>query len=204
MTARHSFSAPLDDAASNFDVVIDFSSDVGTQTAINLALRTKCPLLIGTTGLTDTTRDHLLRAARHIAILIAPNTSIGIAVMRHLVAEAARLLPADFHVSISEVHHVQKRDQPSGTAIALADSVGQGRATPFPKDQIDSIRQGEVVGDHEVNFAGFGEVLTLRHHAKDRDLFAIGAVRLAIWTAKQPPGLYGLDDWFSQFKREIQ
>ena len=201
VTARNSRDAPLDATSSNFDVVIDFSSDAGTQIAINLALRARCPLLIGTTGITDSTREVLRSSSVQIPVLIAPNTSIGVAVMRHLVSEAARLLSADFHISISEVHHTQKRDQPSGTALALADSVAKGQGTPFPLNEIKSVREGDVIGDHEVVFAGPGEVLTLRHHAEDRDLFALGAIRLAIWIAKQPPGIYGLDDWFSQFMK---
>ena len=208
VTARNSLDAPLDathDAtASNFDVVIDFSSDAGTQIAINLALRARCPLLIGTTGITDSTREVLRSSSVQIPVLIAPNTSIGVAVMRHLAKEAARLLAEDFHISISEVHHTQKRDQPSGTALALADSVAKGQGTPFPLNEIKSVREGDVIGDHEVVFAGPGEVLTLRHHAEDRDLFALGAIRLAIWIAKQPPGMYGLDDWFSQFMKAKQ
>lgn len=204
VTARNSLDAPLDDATSNFDVVIDFSSDAGAQIAINLALRARCPLLIGTTGITDATREVLRSTSVQIPVLIAPNTSIGIAVMRHLVSQAARLLAADFHISISEVHHTQKRDQPSGTALALADSVAKGQGTPFPVNEIKSIREGDVIGDHEVVFAGAGEVMTLRHHAEDRDLFALGAIRLAIWISKQPPGMYGLDDWFSQFMKAKQ
>ncbi|MDA0214468.1 MAG: 4-hydroxy-tetrahydrodipicolinate reductase [Planctomycetota bacterium] len=201
VTARNSLEAPIDGATTNFDVVIDFSSDVGTQKAVGLALHARCPLLIGTTGITDTTREILRSASVQIPVLVAPNTSIGVAVMRHLISEAARLLADDFQISISEVHHTQKRDQPSGTALALADSVASGRGKPFPTNEIQSIREGDVIGDHEVVLSGPGEVLTVRHHARDRDLFALGAIRLAIWIAKQPPGMYGLDDWFAQFKK---
>ena len=200
VVARRGRACPTQSADPTPDVVVDFSSDAGTQAAIRLAIQHQCALLVGTTGLSDETRGLLRSAAGEIAILIAPNTSIGVAVMRHLVAEAVRLLSADFEISISEAHHAQKRDKPSGTASSLADSVEKACGIAISRDNIHSVRAGETIGDHEVTLTGPGETLSLRHHAQDRDLFALGAIRLARWLAGQPAGLFGVDDWFKQFK----
>lgn len=201
VSVRHSLDAPSGDGESNFDVVLDFSSDAGAQTAIQSASRARRALLVGTTGLSTATHDALRAAAVQVPVLIAPNTSIGIAVMRYLVEEAARLLADDFKISIREVHHTKKLDKPSGTAITLADAIHRGAGRPIAANEIESVRQGEVIGDHEVTLDGPGELLSLRHHAKDRDLFARGALRLAHWISNQPVGLYGLDEWFSQYKK---
>ncbi len=206
VVARHDLS-PQDSAVpsrsieSEFEAVIDFSSDAGSRSAVRLAQKANVAILIGTTGLSDETKEAMKIASSQIPVLIAPNTSIGVAVMRYLVSEAARLLSPDFEVSITEAHHVKKLDQPSGTALALADSVARGRGKPFPFELIESIREGDVVGDHEVIWSGPGEKLSLRHHAENRDLFALGAIRLAFWVAKQLPGLYGLDDWFVDIRK---
>lgn len=201
VTARNTRSAPIDGRKREVDVVIDFSSDAGALWAADFALKTRCALLMGTTGLSDATREVLLTASKSIPVMIAPNTSIGIAVMRHLVAESARYLSGDFKVSLSEVHHTQKRDRPSGTALLLAQAVTIGSGIPLEQLQIHSIREGEVVGDHEVTFLGRSETLTIRHHAHSRDLFATGALRLARWIHKQPSGMYGVDDWFGGVKK---
>ena len=201
VVARNSLEAPLSDVTGlAFDVVIDFSNDSGARRAIELALGARCALLTATTGLSDATHLLLKNASASIPLLIAPNTSLGIAVMRHLVFEAARFLDSSFDVSIREVHHTKKRDQPSGTAISLAESVSHGRGSPFKIEQIHSIREGDVVGDHAIAFTSAGETLTIAHHARDRDLFALGAIQLAFWISKQRPGRYGLDDWFAELK----
>ncbi len=186
-----------------FDVIIDFSSREGTKRAAALALTAKRALLVGTTGLDEAAHAVLARISQEVAVLIAPNTSVGIAVMRALVADAASLLGHDFAVTITEVHHTKKLDKPSGTALALAKALGNGGAKQFDPEAIQSIRQGDVVGDHDVVFSSHDEIITLRHHAKNRDLFAVGAIRLARWIAMQPPGMYGLDDWFDEFRNTV-
>lgn len=192
------------DASRPFSVIVDFSSDAGTKLAAERAIESKCALLVGTTGLSETTHAFLKGASREVAVLIAPNTSIGIVVMRSLVQDAGRLLGSDFKVTIEEVHHTKKLDQPSGTALVLAEAVTRGRGEPLDRSQIHSIRLGDVIGDHEVTFTSENEVVTLRHHAKKRDLFAVGALRLAHWIAQQPRGMYGLDDWFNDIKKAVK
>ncbi len=189
------------DASHSFDVIVDFSSDAGARSAAEGAIGSKCALLVGTTGLSEATLAILKIASMDIAVLIAPNTSIGIVVMRSLVRDASRLLGSDFEITIDEVHHTRKLDQPSGTALALADAVASGRGEALARSQIRSIRTGDVVGEHDVTFTSENEVVQLRHHAKNRDLFAVGAIRLAHWIAQQPAGMYGLDDWFNDINK---
>ena len=192
------------DPGTECDVVIDFSSDAGTRDAIAVARRRGVPLVSGTTGLTDATRRLLVEASQEIAVLHASNTSLGVAVARRLVEEMALMLRRaagpDFAMEIVETHHVHKLDAPSGTALALADAIdrglGQCDSAParFDRSRISSIRQGEVIGDHEVRARGPGEILSISHHAVSRDLFALGALRLAAWMVGRPPGMHSVDD----------
>jgi 4-hydroxy-tetrahydrodipicolinate reductase len=197
------------DGGADCDVLVDFSSDSGARDAVAIARGRSVPLVSGTTGLTDATRGLLREASEEIAVLHASNTSLGVAVARRLVEQMARALRGaagrGFSLEIVETHHVHKRDAPSGTALALADAIDCGLAggedtgaVRFDRSRITSVRQGEVIGDHEVRARGPGEILSIHHHAVSRDLFAIGALRLATWMAKRPPGLHTVDDWLDE------
>lgn len=178
-------------------VIIDFSSDEGTKAAVGLA-RTLCAgLVVGTTALSGATLDALAGAEREIPVMVCANTSLGVAVARHLAREAARLLGSDYDVDIIETHHTKKLDAPSGTALALAASVREG-GHEVAKDHIHAIRAGDVIGDHIVQFAGVGEILRIQHSATTRDLFARGALRAAAWLAERAPGRYRIEDTFTR------
>ncbi|MEO8063117.1 MAG: 4-hydroxy-tetrahydrodipicolinate reductase [Pseudomonadota bacterium] len=188
------------------EVAIDFSRPDLSLRALNVCRAARVPIVIGTTGHGAEFEARVAGAARDIAVLIAPNTSIGVAVAQELVRIAAHLLPAEFDIEISEVHHKHKLDAPSGTALALAQSaakargldpnaatlsgrVGQG-ARRSGEIGIASLRAGDIVGTHTVLFAGSGERLTVGHEATDRSIFAFGAIRAASWLASQKPGRY--------------
>ncbi|MFO0872388.1 MAG: 4-hydroxy-tetrahydrodipicolinate reductase [Phycisphaerales bacterium] len=174
------------------DAIIDFSSPDGAATAADLALCSGAALLVGTTGLDTAQRARLAHVATVCATMLAPNTSLGVAVLRHLVREASRLLPG-FEIDIVESHHIRKKDAPSGTALALAAASAEvGR--PVPPERIHALRGGDIVGEHTVQFAGPGETIQLSHSAVSRDLFALGALRAAAWLAGQRPGLYTIED----------
>jgi len=176
------------------DVVIDFSSEAGTRLAIELARRSRAALLVGTTGLSAETSGELRALAASRAVLVAPNTSLGVAVTRALARLAAQLLePAGWTVDIVESHHDRKKDAPSGTALAIARSIEAG-GLPVPAERIHAIRAGDTVGEHEIRFAGPSERLHLTHQAVSRDLFASGALRAAKWLASRPAGQYSMDD----------
>lgn len=174
------------------DVVIDFSSPEGAMAAMDLALTVGAGLVVGTTGLGPEAIERLRGAATRIPVLLAPNTSLGVAVLRHLVREAARLLPG-FDIDIVESHHNRKKDAPSGTALALASASAEGGA-PLPAERIHALRGGDTIGEHAVHFAGPGETIRLEHSAVSRDLFALGALRAGAWIAGRAPGWYAMED----------
>lgn len=194
------------------DVAIDFSQPHAARTNIAACRAARKPLLIGTTGLaTELTEAELDDAAGDIALLIAPNTSLGVALLTELVRRVARALPVEFDIEIIEAHHRMKGDAPSGTARALARAAGEGRGLtpamalagasgarvgPRQPGEIGFavVRGGDIVGEHTVLFAGPGEELSLAHRAGDRAVFARGALRAALWLIGQPPGRYGMSD----------
>jgi 4-hydroxy-tetrahydrodipicolinate reductase len=176
------------------DVIIDFSSEAGTRQAIQIAKSSGAALLVGTTGLPTEVRLELEALACTNAVLVAPNTSLGVAVTRKLARLAAELLgPSGWSVDIVESHHERKKDAPSGTALAIAHSLGEGGMN-VDSERIHAIRAGDTIGEHEIRFAGPSERIHLMHQAVSRDLFAAGALRAAKWLAGRPAGLYTMDD----------
>ena len=175
------------------DVVIDFSSDEGARGAASMALEHRAALLVCTTGLSPQTLSTIEVASRSIPVVVAANTSAGVAVMNHLASEAARLLGPAYHVDIIEVHHAAKRDAPSGTALRIADAIRRRAGISLPPQRLHSIRAGDVVGEHTVEFAGPGERLRIIHMATSRDLFAQGALNAAVWLHGRPPGRYTIE-----------
>lgn len=182
--------------AGGIDVVIDFSSDAGASDACRLARQWHAALLVGSTGLAPATHALLDQAARSIAVLAAPNTSLGVAVLAHVASEAARLLGPSFDIDITETHHAMKKDAPSGTALRLAKALrerGGETGARMRDERIASVRIGEVIGEHTIHFTGPGERLTMTHSATSRDLFARGALQAAAFLAGKPPGRYTIE-----------
>jgi 4-hydroxy-tetrahydrodipicolinate reductase len=180
-------------ALAQADVAIDFSSAAATAATLAACRAAGTPLLIGTTGFAPGLEHEFAAAARDIALLVAANTSIAVTVLAELVRIAAAVLPGEFTVSISESHHAAKRDAPSGTALALAAAARAVRPAVAATD-IESIREGTIVGEHTVRFSSSQEELTLAHKASDRGLFAAGALAAALWLSSRPPGRYGMRD----------
>ena len=179
---------------STIDVIIDFSSEEGTRNAISIARATGAALLVGTTGLSREVDGALRELAKISAVLIAPNTSLGVAVTKRLARLAAELLgPSGWSVDIIESHHDRKKDAPSGTALALARALVDGGMS-LENRQIHAIRAGDTIGEHEIRFAGPSERIHIMHQAVTRDLFAAGALRGAKWLAGKPAGLYTMED----------
>jgi len=175
------------------DVVIDFSSDAGAPHALALAQRAGSALLVGTTALSDRSIAALKAASASCAVLVTPNTSLGVALLSVLVQHAARALGPEYGCSIVEAHHSAKKDAPSGTALRLA-SAARDAGHALRDDQILALRGGDVIGEHTVRFAGPGEYLELTHRATTRDLFARGALHCAAWLKGRPPGWYTMHD----------
>lgn len=172
-----------------FDVAIDFSLPQGFDAILELCAHRGAALVSGTTGLEDGQRHALDAAAGRIALLWAANFSLGVAVLSELVERAAAALPG-WDCDIVESHHVHKKDAPSGTALALGASAEQGGAQP----RYASLRAGDIVGEHLVQFAAPGERIELVHRATNRDIFARGALHAAAKLAAKAPGQYRLRD----------
>jgi 4-hydroxy-tetrahydrodipicolinate reductase len=192
-------------------VTLDFSAPAAALAHLEIAAAVGAAIVIGTTGLSAEERRRAEALARQTRTVIAPNMSVGVAVLERLVATAATALGPAFDVEIAEVHHRLKRDAPSGTALRLGEVAADAQGTPLagrarfgregePGPRTDAeigilgLRGGDVVGDHTVYFLGAGERLELTHRAQSRECLARGALRAALWLPAQPPGLYTMRD----------
>ena len=177
------------------DVVIDFSLPDGTMQVIDAALAHGKPLVCGVSGLDDAQMARVDEAAVSIPLVYDRNMSLGIAVLARSVRDAAASLGMDFDVEIAEVHHVHKKDAPSGTALKLGEIVATARGEQGTGSvRFQSERRGEVPGDHEVVMSSPTERLTFAHSVTTRQVFADGALRAARWIVGQEPGRYGMSD----------
>jgi 4-hydroxy-tetrahydrodipicolinate reductase len=180
------------DEAGAVAAAVDFSVPEAAVHYAAACARAGAAFVTGTTGLNDVQRAQLGAAAKKIPLFWSPNFSRGVTLMAWLAAEAARRLPG-FDAAVVETHHTGKKDAPSGTALRLAQAVRDGRGTDEKVETL-SLRISDVVGDHDLIFAGPFERLTLSHRAESRDVFARGALDAALWVAKKKPGLYDMRD----------
>ncbi|MEL7109311.1 MAG: 4-hydroxy-tetrahydrodipicolinate reductase [Pseudomonadota bacterium] len=199
-------------AAKDASVWIDFTIPQATIQALRaLPDLGVSAVIVGTTGFDAEQEEEIAAAAQNIAIVKAGNYSLGVNLLEALVRQAAARLGDDWDIEVLETHHRHKVDAPSGTALMLAEAAAQGRGKPLsdlraaPYDGRDaqrvsgeigfSVRRtGGVIGDHEVTLGTEQEVLSLRHTALDRSVFAHGAIKAAEWAARQKPGLYDMTD----------
>ena len=206
--------AVTDDPLSVFakaDGVLDFSAPAASVTYAGYAAQARIVHVIGTTGIGPGDEEKIAAAARHATIVKSGNMSLGVNLLAVLVEQAARALPQDFDIEILEMHHRNKVDAPSGTALLLGKAAAEGRGIglenssvrvrdghtgPRPQGSIGfaTLRGGSVVGDHSVMLAGPGERIVLTHNAEDRTIFARGAVKAALWARGRKPGLYSMRD----------
>ena len=197
-------------AFADADVAIDFTIPRATLAALEIAAQRGVAYVCGTTGFTPAERVAIDTAAKRIPIVLSPNFSVAVVVLAHLVGEAARLLGPGYDAEIVELHHGQKRDAPSGTALRLAEAVAaargqdldgvlvagrQGETGPRIPGSIglQALRGGDNPGEHTVMLLGRGERLELVHRAASRDHFAAGALRAAHWVCGRAPGLYAVE-----------
>jgi 4-hydroxy-tetrahydrodipicolinate reductase len=198
-------------ALSGAGAVIDFTSHEASARHAEVCAERGVPLVIGSTGFTPEAKARVAAAAKKIPVLLSPNMSVGVNVLFDLVRQAAKVLGEDYDVEIVEIHHKKKRDAPSGTAVRLGEVAAEALGRD-PKDAlayarhgilgerppwqigVQTLRGGDVVGEHTVYFCGEGERLELTHRATSREQFARGAVRAAQWIAGRPAGLYDMAD----------
>ncbi len=192
------------------DVVIDFSAAAAVDALLEQAVEKKIPIVLCTTGLSEVQLEKVQEVSKQIAILKSANMSLGINMLLKLVQEAAKVLAeADFDIEIVEKHHNKKVDAPSGTALALADSINEAMNNQYEyvydRSQVrqkrekrelglSAVRGGTIVGEHEIIFAGMDEVIEFKHTAYSKAVFAKGSVSAAKFLAGRRPGFYDMSD----------
>ncbi|PVX28150.1 4-hydroxy-tetrahydrodipicolinate reductase [Sphingomonas pokkalii] len=192
------------------DVIVDFSAPAALEAHLAAARAARTPIVVGTTGLAERHHRMIDAATAEIAVLQTGNTSLGIGLLAALVREAASRLGQDWDIEIVEMHHRNKADAPSGTALMLGTAAAEATGTTLAEAGVSgragltgpraagtigmaSLRGGSVIGDHSVVFATEGERIELTHRADDRAIFAKGAIRAALWLAGREPGRYTMD-----------
>ena len=194
------------------DAIVDFTIPQATLVFAEYASENNISHIIGTTGCDEVQDLAIARAAESTAIMKSGNMSMGVIMLSVLVERAAQALEAaDWDIEVLEMHHKHKVDAPSGTALLLGNAAASGRDISLSENStrvrdgitgaretetigFATLRGGSVVGDHSVMFAGQGESITLSHRAEDRSIFARGAIKAAVWTTAQKPGLYSMRD----------
>lgn len=193
------------------DCIIDFTFPDATMNHLNIALKHNIAMVIGTTGFSTHQREELKDAADKLRIVAAPNMSVGVNLLLRVVSDMAKVLGKDYDIEIIEAHHRTKKDAPSGTAMKFAEVLAHTLERDLDKvgvyerhgiigerrpDEIgiQTIRAGDIVGDHTIIFGGMGERMEITHRAQSRETFARGAVRAALWVVNQPKGLYDMQD----------
>ncbi len=201
----------LADVASSDDVLIDFTTPEATLANLEVAVASQLPVVIATTGFSEAQSAALDRLAAQVPCVIAPNYSVGTNVLFKVVELAAGVLGDAFDVEVIELHHNQKKDAPSGTALRLAEAAAKALGRDVSQTAlygregivgertqqeigIHAIRGGDAVGDHTVLFAGLGERVELTHRAQSRETFASGALRAARWVVNAPKGRHSFED----------
>jgi 4-hydroxy-tetrahydrodipicolinate reductase len=196
------------------EVVVDFSTPDATLQHLRAVTQHRRAMVIGTTGFSADELDELKSLARQVPCVCSPNMSVGVNLIYKVIAEMAKTLGDDYDIEVIEAHHRLKKDAPSGTALKIAEVlaravnrdlnqvgvyarkglIGERKKTEIG---IQTIRAGDIVGDHTILFGGMGERIEVTHRATSRDTFARGALRAARWVVRQPPGLYDMMDVLS-------
>lgn len=196
----------LNETDKNFDVIIDFSNPANLDMIYNFAIENKKPVVFATTGYTDEQIAKIYELAKHVPVLRSANFSLGVILINRLVKEITPILKDDFDIEIIEAHHHNKLDSPSGTAKMLLDSAisksgfepvyGRlGNALRKPNEiGVHSIRGGSIVGEHEVMYCGSDEIISVKHSAQSKKIFAVGAIKAAKYLLNQEIGLYDMED----------
>lgn len=210
-TRTYTLAGNATEALADADILIDFTLAESCLQNIIAASEASKAAVIGTTGFSDAQRGEIETLSKNIPIVLAPNMSVGVNLLFKLTTQVAATLGLDYNVEITEIHHNQKKDAPSGTAVRLAECAAEALDLKYAEDVahgreglvgerpraeigMHSLRGGDVVGEHTVHFVGQGERIELTHRAHNRDTFANGALVAARFAAKAEPGLYDMQD----------
>jgi 4-hydroxy-tetrahydrodipicolinate reductase len=201
----------LNELVKGCDVLIDFSAPTVSLKNLEVCGLNGKAMVIGSTGFSPEERALAVELARTVPVMLAPNMSVGVNVMFKILKDVAKILGDDFDVEIVEAHHKMKKDSPSGTAVRMGEVVAEalgrdyGTVANFHREGIcgertkeeigmQTIRGGDIVGEHTAYFIGMGERIEITHRAHTRDMFSHGAARAAKWIVHQKPGLYDMQD----------
>ena len=199
------------DAFKKANVIVDFTVPKCTLQVLKIASKLKKRVVIGTTGFSKREENLIKKFSKNIPILKAGNMSLGVNLLIYLTEIASKSLSDDFLTKVYEVHHKYKKDHPSGTALMLGRGIADGKSKNFynligkkylnkknfpygKKINFNSIRKGNIIGEHEVNFSSGKEIVTLNHESFDRALYSEGALSASKWLMKKKPGLYSMRD----------
>ena len=195
------------------DVIVDFSNPAALEGLLSYAVSKKLPIIVATTGLSPAHKKLLELASSDIPVFFSANMSLGVNLLIDLVKKAAKLLESNFDIEIIEKHHNQKLDAPSGTALAIADSINSvlDQKQEYVYDRhsrrkkrsrteigIHAVRGGTIVGEHSVIFAGNDEIIEINHSAMSKDIFGTGALRAARFIYGKKPGMYDMNDLIAE------
>jgi 4-hydroxy-tetrahydrodipicolinate reductase len=201
----------LSSAMERGEVVVDFTTPSATLGHLSIVAQHRRGIVVGTTGFSPLELDGLRQFSQQIPCVFSPNMSVGVNVMYKVIAEMAKTLGEDYDIEVIEAHHRLKKDAPSGTALKIAEVLARALSRDLEavgvyarkgligerkrgEIGIQTIRAGDIVGDHTVMFAAIGERIEVTHRASSRDTFARGALRAARWVVRQPAGLYDMAD----------
>lgn len=203
----------LKKCSAKVDVIIDFSNPAALESVLAFATSKRLPVIVATTGLSPAHKKLLEQASESIPVFFSANMSLGVNLLMDLVKKAAKLLESNFDIEIIEKHHNQKLDAPSGTALAIADSINsvleQKQEYVYDRHSrrkkrsrteigIHAMRGGTIVGEHSVIFAGNDEIIEINHMAMSKDIFGIGALRAARFLYGKKPGMYDMNDLIAE------
>ena len=213
LSENREYGFPIFDSAEKItikpDAIVDFSNPRALSSLLAYSKKAGVPVVICTTGLSEAQVEQIKSCAKEVPVFFSGNMSLGINVLIELVKKATEILKNEFDVEIIEKHHNRKIDAPSGTAFMIAEEIskkmGGGAQYTYdrhsqrkPRDKheigMHSVRGGNIVGEHEVIFAGANEVITISHHAQSREIFAEGALKAARFLIGKEPGLYNMND----------
>lgn len=201
----------IKDVEGKTNVCIDFSSPESTSQNLKALSGNPVPVVIGTTGVTKDITEEIKSYAQKAPCVFAPNMSVGVNLLLKVLTDVAKVLGDDYDIEIIEAHHRLKKDAPSGTAMKMAQVIAEALGRNLEETAvytrkgligertkkeigIQTIRAGDIVGEHTVLFGGLGERIEITHKASSRDTFARGALKAAMWVSKQKPGLYDMQD----------
>ncbi len=209
--ANFAYAKSFEELHTEADVIIDFSNPALLDSMLKYALTNQLPVVICTTGFNEEQKNKIIEASKSIPVFYSGNMSLGINLIIELSKKAAAVFGDDFDVEIIEQHHNQKLDAPSGTALMIADAIKTVRTeSEYVYDRhsyrkkrekkeigIHSVRGGNIVGEHEIIFAGQDELLTISHSARSKTVFAVGALNAAVFLKGKQPGMYDMSDLLS-------